>query len=268
MDTSVVPYHRQRQQQQHKSETEHDQDTDMALQTKLPITTMNPNSKTTKDPYSISSVKYKECLRNHAASIGGHANDGCGEFMPRGDEGTRDWLTCAACGCHRNFHRRQGSTKRQQQQKLLLSPPPQTQQFLLYGAPTDINMKPVHDFISRPHEDDDDDLDDLDHDRRSETPERGEGKGFMVKNAGSNNKRFRTKFTQEQKERMLEFAEKIGWRIQKHDDMALNQFCNEIGVKRNVLKVWMHNNKNAHRRRDGVPQASAEAPPPPPPVGV
>ncbi|KAJ6855508.1 zinc-finger homeodomain protein 2 [Populus alba x Populus x berolinensis] len=267
MDTSVLPYHRQ--QQHHESETDHDQDIDMVLQTK-PITTMNSNSKTTRDPYNISSVKYKECLRNHAASMGGHANDGCGEFMPRGDEGTRDWLTCAACGCHRNFHRRKGRTNRQHQQQLLLSPPPQTQQFILYGAPTDINMnRPVHDFISRPHEDDDDDLDDLDHDRRSETPERGEGKGFMVKSAGYNNKRFRTKFTQEQKERMLEFAEKIGWRIQKHDDIALNQFCNEVGVKRNVLKVWMHNNKNAHRRRDGAPPVSAEVPPPPPPlIGV
>ena len=25
---------------------------------------------------------YRECLKNHAASLGGHALDGCGEFMP------------------------------------------------------------------------------------------------------------------------------------------------------------------------------------------
>ncbi|KAJ6297293.1 hypothetical protein OIU78_022932 [Salix suchowensis] len=194
------------------------------------------------------SVKYRECMRNHAASIGGHANDGCGEFMPHGDEeGTRDWLTCAACGCHRNFHRRQGSDKRQHRQQLLLSPPPITQQFLLYGVPTDKNTNPVRDFIPRPHEDDDDDddddLDDRDHDRRSETPERG-AKG----------------------ENMLEFAEKIGWRrMRKHDDMALNQFCNEIGVKRKVLQVWMHNNKNANRHRDGAPRVPADGAPPSPP---
>uniref|UniRef100_A0A6N2MAJ0 ZF-HD dimerization-type domain-containing protein n=1 Tax=Salix viminalis TaxID=40686 RepID=A0A6N2MAJ0_SALVM len=266
MDLSVVPY--QQQQQQHKSEAVHDQDVDMVLQTK-PITAMIASPRTTKDPYK-NAVKYKECMRNHAASIGGHANDGCGEFMPRGDDGTRDSLTCAACGCHRNFHRRESGTKRQHQQLLLSPPPLQPQQFLLYGAPTTKNMNSVHDFISRPHDDDDDDdgLDDLDNDRRSETPERGEvnvvgsgGRGFMVKSTGgSSNKRFRTKFTQEQKERMLEFAEKIGWRIQKHDDMALNQFCNEIGIKRNVLKVWMHNNKNVHRRRDGVPPESARGP--------
>ncbi|KAJ6744798.1 ZINC-FINGER HOMEODOMAIN PROTEIN 8 [Salix purpurea] len=133
---------------------------------------------------------------------------------------------------------------------------------------------PVRDFIPCPHEDDDDeDLDDLDHDRRSETPERGEmdvmgsgGEGFKLKSAGSSNKRFRTKFTQEQKERMLEFAEKIGWRrMRKHDDMALNQFCNEIGVKRKVLQVWMHNNKNANRHRDGSPRVPADGAPPSPP---
>ncbi|KAF2324999.1 hypothetical protein GH714_022166 [Hevea brasiliensis] len=57
---------------------------------------------------------------------------------------------------------------------------------------------------------------------------------------GTKSKRYRTKFTNEQKDRMLEFAEKIGWRIHKHDNVALNQFCNEIGVTRNVLKILTH----------------------------
>ena len=61
---------------------------------------------------------------------------------------------------------------------------------------------------------------------------------------GGGKKRSRTKFTQEQKEKMLEFAERVGWRIQKHDEAAVEQFCAETGVKRHVLKVWMHNNKN------------------------
>ncbi|CAL5012686.1 unnamed protein product [Urochloa decumbens] len=51
---------------------------------------------------------YRECLKNHAASLGGHALDGCGEFMPAPDADPADpaSLRCAACGCHRNFHRR------------------------------------------------------------------------------------------------------------------------------------------------------------------
>ena len=49
---------------------------------------------------------YAECRRNHAASMGGHAVDGCREFLAEGEEGTTAALRCAACGCHRSFHRR------------------------------------------------------------------------------------------------------------------------------------------------------------------
>lgn len=56
-------------------------------------------------------------------------------------------------------------------------------------------------------------------------------------------KRFRSKFTQDQKGKMLEFAEKVGWRIPREDDPEVQRFCAVVGVKRQVLKVWMHNNK-------------------------
>ncbi|KAJ0988313.1 hypothetical protein J5N97_006669 [Dioscorea zingiberensis] len=52
------------------------------------------------------SVRYGVCQKNHAASIGGYAVDGCREFMADGEEGTSNALKCAACGCHRSFHRR------------------------------------------------------------------------------------------------------------------------------------------------------------------
>ncbi|CAN6174620.1 unnamed protein product [Urochloa humidicola] len=54
--------------------------------------------------------RYRECLKNHAVGIGGHAVDGCGEFMAAGEEGTLDALRCAACNCHRNFHRKESPT--------------------------------------------------------------------------------------------------------------------------------------------------------------
>ncbi|PPR93573.1 hypothetical protein GOBAR_AA27105 [Gossypium barbadense] len=70
-------------------------------------------------------------------------------------------------------------------------------------------------------------------------------------NLGSNSKkRFRTKFTQYQKDKMLEFAEKIGWKIQKRDEEDIQEFCREVGVDRGVLKVWMHNNKNTFGKKD------------------
>ncbi|KAH7852045.1 hypothetical protein Vadar_019842 [Vaccinium darrowii] len=53
-------------------------------------------------------VRYAECQKNQAASIGGYAVDGCREFIAsNGEEGSTAALTCAACGCHRNFHRRE-----------------------------------------------------------------------------------------------------------------------------------------------------------------
>ncbi|KAK9156494.1 hypothetical protein Scep_003068 [Stephania cephalantha] len=52
-------------------------------------------------------VRYRECRKNHAANIGGYAVDGCREFMAAGAEGTSAAFKCAACNCHRNFHKRE-----------------------------------------------------------------------------------------------------------------------------------------------------------------
>lgn len=62
-------------------------------------------------------------------------------------------------------------------------------------------------------------------------------------------KRFRTKFTSEQKEKMTAFAERLGWRFQRQDDAAIEQFSKESGIRRQVLKVWMHNNKHSLRKQ-------------------
>ncbi|XP_022889211.1 mini zinc finger protein 2-like [Olea europaea var. sylvestris] len=64
------------------------------------------------DPPATSSnptdtIRYNECLKNHAASVGGHVLDGCGDFTPSGEEGTPEALRCATCDCHRSFHRRE-----------------------------------------------------------------------------------------------------------------------------------------------------------------
>lgn len=52
-------------------------------------------------------ITYMECQKNHAEARGGHAVDGCQEFMASGgEEDTTPTSTCAACGCTRSFHRR------------------------------------------------------------------------------------------------------------------------------------------------------------------
>jgi ZF-HD class homeobox domain-containing protein len=49
---------------------------------------------------------------------------------------------------------------------------------------------------------------------------------------------------------MLSFAEKVGWRMQKLEESAVQHFCQEIGIKRRVLKVWMHNNKHSLAKKN------------------
>lgn len=59
----------------------------------------------------VRQVKYGKCCRNLACRIGGHVVDGCTEFVASGAEGTREAMTCATCGCHRNFHMKEEITQ-------------------------------------------------------------------------------------------------------------------------------------------------------------
>ncbi|KAJ8441185.1 hypothetical protein Cgig2_024914 [Carnegiea gigantea] len=183
-------------------------------------------------------IAYKECLKNHAAALGAHATDGCGEFMPSGNGGgPTDLLRCSACGCHRNFHRKEVHDGN------ALGSGPYLPQCHYLGSTNTMSTTPSGVLKGRcgPHEllvgmgpttmrRDGDILMEVN---------RGEGRGKEVKR-----KRHRTKFTIEQKEKMVGFAEKAGWKIHKLDDELVQQFCQEVGIKRRVLKVWMHNNKH------------------------
>ncbi|KAJ7946515.1 Zinc-finger homeodomain protein [Quillaja saponaria] len=204
-------------------------------------------------------VRYRECLKNHAAAMGGNATDGCGEFMPSGEEGTIEALNCSACNCHRNFHRKEIEGEPSSRDfhhsshfnrvgrkfiighhKNLLAPEP-----LGYPSGNILPSRavPPHQMImpynmgSIPSESD-------------EQEDGGGGGGVTGSGVVSRpphqlvKKRFRTKFTQEQKEKMLNFAEKVGWKIQNQEESVVQQLCQEIGIKRRVLKVWMHNNKH------------------------
>ncbi|XP_073125275.1 zinc-finger homeodomain protein 4-like [Henckelia pumila] len=171
-------------------------------------------------------VRYKECLKNHAASMGGNATDGCGEFMPSGEEGTLEALVCSACSCHRNFHRKETEGDIQHNNYYLNSRL-MGRKLLNHHATlgtliSSRNVAPHHPMIMPV----------------SESDEQEPVHQMVIK------KRFRTKFTQDQKDKMHGFAEKVGWKIQKQEESLVQHFCQEIGVKRRVLKVWMHNNKH------------------------
>lgn len=188
--------------------------------------------------------RYRECLKNHAVGIGGHAVDGCGEFMPAGEDGTLDALKCAACNCHRNFHRKESEGEGFHQSHhhphhshhqfsspyAFRSAQPSGYLHVTHPPHHHLQQRP----LALPSTSRDDELD------ASNPSSSGGGGG----GSGGSKRRFRTKFTQEQKDKMLAFAERVGWRIQKQDEAAVQQFCAETNVKRHVLKVWMHNNKH------------------------
>ncbi|CAL5185883.1 unnamed protein product [Lathyrus oleraceus] len=199
---------------------------------------------------NVVAVTYKECLKNHVATLGGHALDGCCEFMPSPTATSDDpaSIKCAACGCHRNFHRREPeepiSTVFEYQPHHRHHPPPPP--LFQSRSPSSPSPPPISSYPSAPH-------------MLLALSGAGVGLSIPPENTaaplnlgspmGASRKRFRTKFSQEQKDKMHEFAERLGWKMQKRDEEMVNGFCNEVGVDRSVLKVWMHNNKNTLGRK-------------------
>lgn len=188
---------------------------------------------------------YRECLRNHAATLGGHAVDGCGEFMPSPLSNPSDpsSLKCAACGCHRNFHRRDDDfdnvvdDDEDEDDAAEFTPPATKRRSSSSHSPPHFPSAPQMLMALSAG------LSGADADNIPSTPNASLSAG---------RKRFRTKFSTEQKERMHAFSEKLGWKMQKKDDKDVEEFCNEIGVGKGVLKVWMHNNKHNFVKRDGL----------------
>ncbi|KAF0915407.1 hypothetical protein E2562_036104 [Oryza meyeriana var. granulata] len=257
---------------------------------------------------------YRECLKNHAASLGGHALDGCGEFMPSPAANPSDptSLKCAACGCHRNFHRRlaEGSPPPPPLPPALPAPPMPAS--VLHGQPHRGEETPEVRLPGVDGDESDSDSDGSEYDdERSVSPPPPHlpapvahqppssyypSAPHMLLSLGSSGqvapgqaqrlppqvaspataaspgglprKRFRTKFTAEQKQRMQELSERLGWRLQKRDEVIVDDWCRDIGVGKGVFKVWMHNNKHnylgghsARRSASSSAAAHLQAPP-------
>ncbi|KAG1346848.1 zinc-finger homeodomain protein 6 [Cocos nucifera] len=216
-----------------------------AIRTASPPSGSRPPGGTGKPPAiaTESSVRYRECLRNHAAAVGGHVVDGCGEFMPSGEAGTPDALKCAACGCHRSFHRKDVDGELSYYRGAaaarlpLLLPPPHPQAH--HHKPYPIAFPPSP---SRAVPGSSSAVVAFGGNTSGSGGTTTESSSEERMNAGAppppvvSKKRFRTKFTVEQKEKMLAFAERVGWRIHKQDEALVEQFCAEAGVRRQVLK--------------------------------
>uniref|UniRef100_A0A1J3H9E5 Zinc-finger homeodomain protein 4 n=2 Tax=Noccaea caerulescens TaxID=107243 RepID=A0A1J3H9E5_NOCCA len=195
-------------------------------------------------------IKYKECLKNHAAAIGGNATDGCGEFMPSGEDGSIEALTCSACNCHRNFHRKEVEGESTATAISSFHQPPPPRKLMLNHH--NIRSAMPHQMIMPIG------VSNYRYMHNSESEDFMEEDGVTTASRPlphppyNQKKRFRTKFTPEQKEKMLSFAERVGWKIQRQEDCVVQRFCEEIGVKRRVLKVWMHNNKLHFSKKNNI----------------
>lgn len=76
----------------------------------------------------VTLVTYTQCQKNHAETVGEHIVDGCQEYIPSAEEeGPNPTHICAACGCHRSFHRRIVTEVPEQQPQPEQEPQPQPQ---------------------------------------------------------------------------------------------------------------------------------------------
>ncbi|CAL9246845.1 unnamed protein product [Arabidopsis halleri] len=219
-------------------EAKPESDPSMAL---FPIKKEKQKPKTRVDQ----AAKYRECQKNHAASTGGHVVDGCCEFMAGGEEGTLGALKCAACNCHRSFHRKEMYGHMSSKQDQLIITPAFYSSNSSYKAMQTRGMHPTGDFGRRTSSSSEDMKKILSHRNQNV-----DGKGLMM--MMRKKKRVRTKINEEQKEKMKEFAERLGWRMQKKDEEEIDKFCRMVNLRRQVFKVWMHNNKQAMKRNSNI----------------
>ncbi|KAE9446885.1 hypothetical protein C3L33_21241, partial [Rhododendron williamsianum] len=162
---------------------------------------------------------YLECQRIHSGKTGDHVVDGCQEFLGYGDDHLSEVaFYCSKCGCNRNFHRKEeitilaNPTTVQMVHELAAAPPPHC------GAPSPpLQQIPIAEICL--------------------------GNGEAEQEETREPKRGRTKFTEAQKDAMIGYAEKLGWRLRGHQE---HRFCLGIGITLQNFKLWMRNNKRKY----------------------
>ncbi|CAN8293470.1 unnamed protein product [Cochlearia groenlandica] len=162
-----------------------------------------------------SSCVYRECMRNHAAKLGSYAIDGCREYSK---PATGD--LCAACGCHRSYHRRVD----------VESFPQITQTRFPYSSLRRVKqLARLRWKAAAAEEEVTEDDEETSAEERMTVVQR----------------RRKSKFTAEQKEAMREYAVKLGWTLKDKREIReeIRVFCDGIGVSRYHFKTWVNNNK-------------------------
>ncbi|XVE67434.1 hypothetical protein DITRI_Ditri08aG0160600 [Diplodiscus trichospermus] len=178
--------------------------------------------------------RYNECRRNHAASFGRYAVDGCGEFISCND----NVFTCAACGCHRNFHRKDPPNNATTVLPAPRQPMPPQRRPLLAMAPLPLAC---HNQLTGETS-----LFIRDRNNIDAGSEALSGANVEEENDKKRKRAKRTKLTVEQKSKMMRFADQLGWRCQRHLHAEIEEFCEEVGITKRVFVIWLNNNR--HRK--------------------
>ncbi|PIN09827.1 hypothetical protein CDL12_17581 [Handroanthus impetiginosus] len=149
--------------------------------------------------------------------------DGCGLFEASDPNGTLEAMVCAACHCHRNFHRTV---------IVELSP-----RFNTQGTNMSIPAPLAQPQTSATHI----------HQQTHSTSSRVHGPAIQINlrpQAAQN--RTRMKITREQTERLRSYAERNNWKMfREYSKEEVDHICSEIGIAKKMLKNWINN----HRRR-------------------
>ncbi|KAI5664904.1 hypothetical protein M9H77_24227 [Catharanthus roseus] len=63
----------------------------------------------------------------------------------------------------------------------------------------------------------------------------------------TNTKRVRTKFSPQKKDKLKEFANQIGWKLNKNqvEEEEIRKFCSELEITKPILKSWINNNRKS-----------------------
>ncbi|XP_020104090.1 zinc-finger homeodomain protein 11-like [Ananas comosus] len=150
---------------------------------------------------------YRECLKNHAAKLGTYAADGCCEYIS--DEVQPGTLYCAACGCHRSFHRK-GVAEH-------------------HTSGSDTTAVATKYLQLRGQRATEEDLREGGSKRRTRTRFTQEQKARMARFAGSIGWKMPRR--------------EGGAKPPREEGDDVDRFCCEVGVTRKSFKVWMHNHK-------------------------
>ncbi|XP_015054791.1 zinc-finger homeodomain protein 4-like [Solanum pennellii] len=188
-------------------------------------------------------VKYLECRHNYAARSNGYVLDGCGEFCPTGALKTLESFICAACHCHRNFHRKVEVELEDGVESPIISidhPSRGTPLVIIDDPPPQYTVKSRAQFCETSKKNNIDEETKMKRDG-------GEIKVRKLKRKYNASSSKRMRLNPYQRERIWIFANEImRWKWTKSNEQVI-PFCDEIGITPKFLKNWINNTKSRTR---------------------